>query len=169
MRNKIVLGLDLGTRTGWAYQIGKNTSVSGVINNSCGKHASPGAKFEIFNRALDGLLEQVGGEIHFVAYEKVQFVAKSSTGASLVSAAQVWGGFFAIMSAWCERHGIPYLGVHVGTLKKFATGNGRATKIDMMRMFQLITDRSPKDDNEADAFHVLQWGIKGMHRYAAGE
>lgn len=150
------LGLDLGTLTGYAYQIGKARMQSGTWNHSPRKGAGEGARFLALWQRLEALNAQVGG-FYAVGFERVDFVPKDANGNAMVSATQVWSGYHAIMLAWCELHGIHYLGVATATLKKFATSSGRATKTDMTRMFQLQTGRLPGDDNEADAFHALQW------------
>lgn len=40
-------------------------------------------------------------------------------------------------------------------LKKFATGNGNATKDDMIKFCKLRWQIEPGDDNEADAIHIF--------------
>lgn len=40
-------------------------------------------------------------------------------------------------------------------VKKFATGNGNATKADMVRFCKLRWQIEPGDDNEADAIHIF--------------
>lgn len=71
-----------------------------------------------------------------------------------VDAAHVYGGMLATLSAWCEDQQVPYEGVPVGTIKKFWTGKGNASKEDMIaKAVQL--GYSPADDNEADALALL--------------
>ncbi len=43
-------------------------------------------------------------------------------------AAHCYGGFLAVLSAWCEENNIPYQGVNVKTIKRFITGKGNASK-----------------------------------------
>lgn len=150
------LGLDLGTRTGYAYRIGKGPVFSGTWNHSPRKGAGEGARFLSLWERLDHLSAQVGG-FYAMGFEQVQFIAKDDKGAPMISAGQVWAGYHAIAMAWAEKQGVHYLGVHTGTLKKFGAGNGKAKKEDMIKMFRLRLGREPGDDNEADAFHVLEW------------
>lgn len=75
-----------------------------------------------------------------------------------VDAAHAYGGFLAQLTAWCERHGVPYQGVPVGTIKKFATGKGNADKVAMIEATKRWGHR-PEDDNEADALALLHWAI----------
>lgn len=44
-------------------------------------------------------------------------------------------------------------------LKKFATGNGNAGKQEMMQAYTQRFNRTPVDDNEADAFWLYQYFI----------
>jgi Holliday junction resolvasome RuvABC endonuclease subunit len=52
---------------------------------------------------------------------------------------------------------IEYAAVHSATLKKSATGSGRASKQDMMDAYRAIRGCDPIDDNEADAFLLLEY------------
>jgi Holliday junction resolvasome RuvABC endonuclease subunit len=65
----------------------------------------------------------------------------------------------ATLTAWAELRGIPYEGVPVGTIKKYATGKGNANK-DAMIDAARSRGFSPADDNEADAIAILLWAIK---------
>ncbi|MCC8467770.1 MAG: hypothetical protein LN589_03630 [Rickettsia endosymbiont of Eriopis connexa] len=49
-----------------------------------------------------------------------------------IDAAHKYGGFLATLTAFCEHHQIPYLGVTVGTIKKHITGKGNTTKYAVM-------------------------------------
>ena len=51
---------------------------------------------------------------------------------------------------------LPVRTVQPTKLKKFATGNGRADKADMIT-FAKGQGADPHDDNQADAWHLLQW------------
>jgi len=71
-------------------------------------------------------------------------------------ASHVYGGFLATVTSWCEEHEVPYKGVPVGTIKRYATGRGNADKATMI---EAIRARGflPADDNEADAIALLLW------------
>jgi Holliday junction resolvasome RuvABC endonuclease subunit len=74
-------------------------------------------------------------------------------------AAHVYGGLLATLSAWAEQRSIPYAGVPVGTIKRYATGKGNAGKeavICAMRQ----RGYTSADDNEADALALLLWAIE---------
>ena len=76
-----------------------------------------------------------------------------------VDAAHAYGGFMAHLTAWCEHHQIPYQGVPVGTIKKFATGKGNASKDEVIAAMR-AKGHPVTDDNEADALALLHWAIE---------
>jgi Holliday junction resolvasome RuvABC endonuclease subunit len=73
-------------------------------------------------------------------------------------AAHVHGGLLATLTSWCEQRSLPYQGVPVGTIKRFATGKGNA---DKQAMIAAVRERGfePADDNEADAIAILLWAL----------
>jgi len=76
-----------------------------------------------------------------------------------VDASHVYGGFLGHLTAWCEQYHIPYQGVSVGTIKKFATGNGGANKKAVCDAVK-AKGHQPADDNEADALALLYWKLE---------
>ncbi len=89
--------------------------------------------------------------MHAVYYEDV----KNHAG---TIAAHVYGGYLAMLEAWCAANNIPLHGVGVGTVKKHFTGNGAAKKPAMIaeaerRGIKVI------DDNHADAIAILAYGV----------
>jgi Holliday junction resolvasome RuvABC endonuclease subunit len=75
-----------------------------------------------------------------------------------VDAAHVYGGLLATLTAWCERHQIPYQGVPVGTIKRHATGKGNAGKAEVIAAMKAL-GHPVTDDNEADALALLHWAL----------
>ncbi len=71
-------------------------------------------------------------------------------------AAHVFGGLLATLTSWAELNRIPYEGVPVGTIKRFATGKGNADKAAVIAAMEARGFR-PADDNEADALALLLW------------
>lgn len=141
----VVLSLDLATQTGWAYSSCGLIS-SGSEGFQLKKKEGPGARFLKFRSWLRDQLEIVKPEK--VVYEEVM---RWSSGA----AAKVYCGLLAILQTECEAKGIPYAGVHVGTIKKAATSKGNATKEQMIESARKL-GHNPTDDNEADAIHLLR-------------
>lgn len=139
-----ILALDLATQTGWAYHANGLVS-SGSESFSLRKNEGPGKRFLKFRTWLRDQMVEVKPER--VVYEEVM---RWSSGA----AAKCYCGLLGVMQTECESKEIAYEGVHVGTVKKFATKKGNATKDEMIRAVQ-ERGFSPVDDNEADALHIL--------------
>jgi Holliday junction resolvasome RuvABC endonuclease subunit len=113
-----------------------------------------------FGRWLDDMLALTGSEsdaptdsavIGAVYFEEV----RRHLG---VDAAHVYGGLLATLTAWCERHQIPYQGVPVGTIKRHATGKGNAGKAEVIAAMKAL-GHPVTDDNEADALALLHWAL----------
>jgi len=94
----------------------------------------------------------LSGGIARIAFEEIQ--RHAGTGA-----AHAYGGFLATLTAWCEQEAIPYQGVPVGTIKRYATGKGNADKAKMVAAIEARGFR-PADDNEADAIALLLWATE---------
>ena len=75
-----------------------------------------------------------------------------------VDASHVYGGWLAILTAWCEHHGIAYEGMPVGTIKRHIAGKGNADKAAVIPAVQAL-GFDPQDDNEADALALLLWAL----------
>lgn len=142
---KTLLAIDLGTQTGWALNRGSVLS-SGSQPFKPKRFEGGGMRYLRFSKWLDEMLILCDGCIDVVAFEEVRRHAGTD-------AAHVYGGLMATLTAWCESKDIPYYGIPVGTIKKFATGNGAAGK-DMMIAAAREAGFDPVDDNEADAIHI---------------
>lgn len=145
-----LLALDLGTRTGWAVLPASGRIASGVAEFRPSRFEGAGMAFLRFERFLADAAE-ASGPFDTVLFEEVRAHAGTI-------AAQVYGGFLAHLTAWCERTGTPYLGVPVATIKRHATGKGNAGKADVIRAVR-ARGFAPKDDNEADALALLDYAI----------
>ena len=60
---------------------------------------------------------------------------------------------------------MPYEGVPVGTIKRFATGRGNADKAAMIAAIR-ARGYDPVDNNEADAIALLLWATEGHGGHA---
>jgi Holliday junction resolvasome RuvABC endonuclease subunit len=148
---RAILALDLGSRCGWAVLPRSGRIASGVVDFRPGRFEGAGMTFLRFERFLADATN-ASGPFDVVVFEEVR--AHVGT-----LAAQVYGGFLAHLTAWCERHAAPYLGVPVATIKRHATGKGNASKDDVIKAVR-ARGHMPKDDNEADALALLDWAIK---------
>ena len=82
-------------------------------------------------------------------------------------ASQTYGGFMATLQMWCDGEGLPYEGVPVGTIKKFATNNGNASKLAVVQAMEK-RGHKPRDDNEADALALLYWRLEAANTNEQG-
>ncbi len=149
MHSLNTLCLDLGTTTGWAIRSSEKLITSGTISFKNSRFEGGGMRYLKFSRFLDELLSlQNIGQIYFEEVRRHMGV----------DAAHAYGGFLAHLTAWCEKHKIPYEGVPVQTIKIHATGKGNASKA---KVIESVKRRGhvPADDNEADAIALLYWAI----------
>ena len=113
----VILALDLGHCTGWALRSACGVISSGVAEFRPDRWQGGGMKFLRFRRWLTELKADAGG-LDAVLYEQVRNHAG-------VDASHAYGGWLAILTAWCEHHGIPYQGVPVGTIKRHVSRQGQ--------------------------------------------
>ncbi|MBE9606264.1 hypothetical protein IAI18_15470 [Acetobacteraceae bacterium H6797] len=152
-----VLALDLGTTTGWALSGRDGGVTSGTMIFRPSRFEGGGMRYLRFR----GWLGEVAGlsdGLARIVFEEVRAHAGTD-------AAHLYGGFLAHLSAWCEERGIPYQGVPVGTIKRFATGKGNADKAAMIAAVR-ARGFAPADDNEADAIALLLWATDQQGRQA---
>lgn len=150
---KKILAIDLGTTTGWATNIPtpgdprRYVIRAGVVNFSPRSYESSGMRYYRF---MQWVAETVKGKDE-VYYERV--IRHASNGA-----AQIYGGFMACLTAFCEAHGVRYIEVNVSTIKRHWTGSGNAKK-EMMIEQCVARGFQPQDDNDADAYALLDFAL----------
>ena len=150
-RRHATLALDLGTTTGWALR-GPSTGItSGTMSFKPSRFEGGGMRFLRFRGWLDEV-GQLSGGLARIVFEEVR--AHAGTDAS-----HIYGGFLGTLTAWCEERTIPYEGVPVGTIKRYATGKGNADKAAMIAAVK-ARGFAPADDNEADAIALLLWATE---------
>ena len=143
------LTLDLGTHTGWASYIDGSIQ-SGVQDFSLKRGESPGMRFIMFRSWLKKMLKVVQPDI--VVYEQPHHRGGAAT--------ELLVGFSTRVMEMCARYEVEHAGVHTATLKKWATGNGRASKEDMIKRANMFPNVAITDDNEADALCLLFYSLK---------
>ncbi len=141
-----ILAIDLGTQSGWAYLVPGTPVRSGSQSFAPKKFGGYGQRWLAF-RAFLAETARAAGTIHAVYYEDV----KRHEG---VLAAHAYGGFLAMLQAWCANNQIPLFPVGVGEVKKSWTCKGNANK-EMMIAEARLRGFSPVDDNQADALAIL--------------
>lgn len=154
----IILGLDLGNTTGWSlYNDG--VILSGTFENS----RSAQARFEgggmRYVRFLDNLKKMPRPDR--IAVEEVRSHKRAGQRSENVTAAQVYGGYLATLSQWCDIEKIPFEGIAVGVIKKRATGKGNSNKELVIAATKTLSPKAITDDNEADAFWLMVLALEG--------
>ena len=141
------MAIDLGTTAGWALALkGSDAALSGVWSFARGKFDGAGMRFVKFRKKLQDLHDIFG--IEAVYFEGV----RAHKG---VDAAHAYGGFMAVLQAFCEENAIPYDGVSVQDIKKYATNRGNADK-DAMVAAVRGWGYDPATSDEADAIAILR-------------
>lgn len=143
-----ILAIDIGTTTGWALGTRDGAVKGGSEVFSPKKCGGYGQRWIAF-RAFLTETARAAGEIHVVYYEDV----KNHTA---VDAAHAYGGFLAMLEAWCAVNRIPLKPVGVSTIKKHWTGKGNAVKEVMIEEAKRRGFR-PVDNNHADALAILDY------------
>lgn len=146
MALKNVLFLDLGTQTGWALLSKDQMVTSGTVSFKQDRFQGGGMRFLRFKTWLEDLKKNTK-TLDAVYFEEVRRHKGTD-------AAHIYGGFLATLTTWCELYGIPYEGVPVSFIKKCVSGQGNASKKDVIFAIRNL-GFLPKDDNEADAQSLL--------------
>lgn len=174
-----VLALDFAIRTGWALfwpdaedaeiwhldagclHLGERGGASGAVDN--------GRRLSAFERFLTEKIE--AGGVSLLGYENV-LPRHVNSGQSRLS-----NGLRAIVEKVSVDYMLELFPVHNMTLKKWATGNGRAEKSDMIATAFERWGADPNwckliepveneiDDNTVDAMWVLNWLVHNQTAY----
>lgn len=145
----IILGVDCGTKTGWALYESETGRIieSGVQDFSKRRGESNGLMFLRFRKWICEMIA-IGG-VGLIGYERAHFRGGAATEIGV-------GMQTRVQEAAAER-GLEAAPVHTGTLKKFATGKGNSGKRAMVAAAFMFLGRRAVDDNEADAVHIARW------------
>jgi len=140
-----ILAVDVGCKTGWAASV-DGTIESGVHKFELDRGESPGIRFLRFNAWLDNIFAIIKPDM--VIAEQAHHRGGYAT--------DVLVGMLTRLQEKCAKEKVEYMSCHSATLKKFATGSGRADKVGMMKA---AWERRPgylfKTDDEADAYLLL--------------
>lgn len=153
-----ILALDLGTKTGWAFGDTKDDSqvYSGVQDFSLKRGESSGMRLLNFDKWIYDMLAKHKPQV--VGYEMPHQRGGHAT--------QLLLGMLGILHVACVKAGVQYSSVHSATLKKFATGSGRASKEEMISAAMKKFRRALLiDDNEADALHIWDWARDNFDKF----
>jgi Holliday junction resolvasome RuvABC endonuclease subunit len=147
------VGIDPGTRAGWAILDNDGLRVaSGAWDCAIRRGEGDGWRIVRFCRHLGELLDAFRPRV--VAYEEVRRHMGTH-------AAHLYGALVGQIMRTCEEHGIPYVPVPVGTVKRVATGKGNAKKGAMVESASARWGEPIDDDNEADALWIAECARTG--------
>lgn len=160
-----VLGLDLGKTWGWCrmtqpFDDARILCAFGEQSLPDVKMTSAGMVYSTFHRWLH---QELHNTPDLVVYEAVRF----NRGMSYIP------GMTGVLLAELEQRSLPYVGLAVNTLKKHATGSGRATKAQVKQAVRdewqaRIQGSSRWDkrwrltDNMADAIWCAHYGLQQL-------
>lgn len=140
-----VLSLDIATHTGF-----HSVHESGTWDFTERRHTNDNKQHKAFRDTLIAFIKQ--HDIHQIVAEDVSAGTSKGGFKSSVKLAQ----FHGIMFEVCDELGLPEpILINPTTVKKWATGNGRADKDEMIRFCKQRWNIIPVDDNEADATHIF--------------
>lgn len=159
----MLLGLDPATVCGWALI---STGAAPLPGHPVGRVRSGRWKLRRGKHEGQRYLDL---EMHLAAHlDGVTAIAVEDVKAHKgTAAAHVYGGLRKLIAKVACKEGLPLYPVSVGAVKKLATGNGKASKGDMIRAFTALVGAPPVDDNEADALFVALQGWR-LHTAAGG-
>ena len=144
-----ILALDVATKTGWASNSGKVLR-SGITSFAIKRGESPGMRFLRCRSWLEEVYGLLNKKVNVIVYEQAQHRGGAAT--------MVCVGLVTEVQAFASKYNIEMMPVHTGTLKKFSTGNGRASKKDMVKAAKK-KGWKPEDHNEADAQLLLEYAM----------
>lgn len=167
------LGLDFGLNCGFAYSVYSNTNKAWYIfPDSIGVYKLSTSRYESGSTAflrLRDLCYTINPK--YIFYEDIKFTpsfAKDVNPAAVIAraatSAELLTSLRQTVLLWAEDNNIPCVGVPIGTIKKYATGKGRAKKEEVIQACneKFNTNLDPNDngsDNAADAAFVLYAGL----------
>lgn len=153
VKTMIILSLDLATTTGWATNIGSR--LSGTIKFELKRGESPGMRFLRFRAWLREMHELTNGSMDVIVYEQAHHRGGAATACCV--------GLITEIKAFAAENEVELMPVHTATFKKFATGSGRANKMQMVVAARGLGWTS-EDDNEADAQLLLEYAMAELGR-----
>jgi Holliday junction resolvasome RuvABC endonuclease subunit len=146
-----IIALDLATKTGWATNA--LDQVSGTIEFALKRGESPGMRFLRCRAWLNELYRLVNGKLNVLCYEQAHHRGGAATAVCV--------GLVTVAQAFAAENNVELMPVHTATLKKFATGSGRAGKADMIAA-AIERGWEPKSHDEADAQLLLDYAISEL-------
>lgn len=142
-----ILALDQATNCGVAYELVGQPPKVELWKLDIKNKESQGMKWLRFEGRLRTFVKE--NDIKVIAYElpagrNINPIIHSSK-------------LICIVEKLCAELGLEYIELATGAIKKFATNNGNAKKDLMVEFAHKLWKYEGKDDNEADALHILHY------------
>jgi crossover junction endodeoxyribonuclease RuvC len=153
-----ILGIDLGTKCGWAVKKTDGTIFSGCLDSTPLPKTKkrelehPGLRYRKFHWLLLEL-NQIYGDLTGIAYENV--MRHTSTASS-----HVYGGYRAILDMFAHSINVIPSPYGVGVCKLESVGMGKASKEATLLFANKWTGRLIESEDEGDALCVLYTHLK---------
>lgn len=145
-----IIAFDLGKNFAWAHQPGRKVITS--------HFTIEGARAHRLAETMNQLVELLGGltfGLDAVVYETPFARGRDAT-------RSLWG-IAGVIEACATNAGLPCLDVAVPTIKKFATGHGKASKEDMIAAARKFGYKGT-NEHEADAVCLLRYAEANFER-----
>ena len=144
----IVLGIDPGSRCGWAVRSDDGAYASGVWDLKPPRGSSPGVRYLYLRARMEEVLAAYP-QLAIVAYEQAHQRGGAATEYAL--------GAVTHIQSWCAERGLEHLKVHSKHAKRIATGKGNASKDAMMDAArERWPDYTFTFDDECDARFIAE-------------
>ena len=173
-----IVGLDLGTNCGVAFvdYYGPKSLPPTMVLGQWDLSVGPYDTGPLRHIRLKQFLEILRPDL--IMFEDVKFTGSQERHkgnnsiqaiiARVATSIEFIGGLKVTVTTWAEERQLPAHGVGISQIKKFATGSGRANKVDMINAcnerfgttFDPETYVEEGTDNMADAAFVCAMGIE---------
>jgi len=140
-----ILALDAASKTGWSHTL----NPGGVFElPKPTKGESVGRRMVFFWDWLTSLLSEYQTDV--IVYEQAHHRGGAAT--------RIGVGLVTVIEMAAYTHECRVLSCHTATLKKYATGSGRAEKYQMRAAAEAMNPTIEiVDDNHTDALWLLDW------------
>lgn len=143
-----ILALDVATKCGWATDL-----ASGVWDLTIKRDESSGMRLIRFKAKV----------LEIIKSEKIDLVVFERTAGEHKSALIIQAELHGVLKLILEDLKINYRAYSAGEIKKYATGNGNASKIKMFdAAIKQFPDLNIIDDNHADALWLHSLALSDL-------
>lgn len=145
-----VIAFDLGKNFAWAHRPGRKIVTGHITVEGQRAHRQGALQVE-----LEKLLTGLAFDLDAVVYETPFARGRDAT-------RSLWG-IAGIIEACATNAGLPVVDVAVPTIKKHATGHGKASKEEMIAAARKMGYKG-KNEHEADAACLLHYAEANLER-----